>query len=167
MYDGVFCIRHADYQGLWRCGHFADNRIMKDKTFEISLQKHIQKMEPDSIIQDGAFTPDVTGEADRGELVNVMAEILEGVSKADILKVLNALPVSLAVVMQRAGANAKGKYRFDGKDLFTVTLKPVKADVGHGVAEGVEIAEHYALKMKANAGTKASFEALFNKPVTG
>lgn len=114
------------------------------------------------------FTPDVTGEADLQDLVNVLRyELLEDIPEEIFFRVLQALPVATAVVMQRAGADDRGRYRFEGKGLYIATLKPVAESIGYGIAEGVVLPEHYSLKIKATKGFKYAFRSLFNKPVTG
>ena len=166
MHDGIFCLRHADYTGFWRGGFFAVDRIMKDKTFEISLQKHIQKMTTD-FQQDGEFSPTATGRADRSELVAAISQKLNGIAEDVIMKVLDALPGCMAAIMLEAGKDEQGHYHFAGKDLFSAKLTHHEAAQGHGVADGHDIPEHYALHLKPSEGMERIFSGFFPIPITG
>jgi len=90
--------------------------------------------------------------ADNSEFRATLYDLVrEDYGKEAVKMVTDAYPEAVAIWLKHGGDSNEDGHFFGRNNEFVFRLNKVPAQPGHGVAEGIEEAEHYALHIKASS----------------
>lgn len=99
--------------------------------------------------QDFTLEEIISKEADASEFRSVLYEVTGAeVTEGAIIDVLQNYPQAIALLLKHSEALPDGSRRCELWNGFVMHLDKRGASEGHGIAEGVEIPEHYTIRVK-------------------
>ena len=133
---------------------------MQEQEFDPSTDQDMQDT-ADQFKKEMVEAVAVEGEADRGELLEILYELVgRSVEKAQVKSIIDAMPNAMASLLKRSGND---RIEIFGHIIVTMKHKEESTGIGPGGESYVEPA-HYAVYTKLHRGALVHIEKEYGMP---